>query len=349
MIFADKLIMLRKQKGLSQEELANEIGVSRQSVSKWEGAQSVPDLAKMVKLSQFFDVSTDYLLKDELEEPEVKKPEPLPVTVEKPDTDDAIQMTIGEVTAYFKRTKLTTILKSAALTVLILCPAIVGVMQSRGVGELFSRVEDRDSLSLVMVSVLLLISLALLLTTYLMEKKYNSLKVQPVDPEYGGAGVAEDQLSKYGRIYRVMKISGIITIAAGAACLIFALIVAVVQNNTGFGLQNYEELCGGGLVAADVFFGGSVFLLTLSSARLSNIYCILEEGKFSRRNKKKNAGIRLFSLIYIGLYVLLTVISFFVNLTLGFVVAVAGLAAYAIIYAALVSSLIKQNKIGKDK
>lgn len=68
MIFADKLIQLRKKSGWSQEELAEQMDVSRQSVSKWEGAQSVPDLEKMVRLSKLFGVSTDYLLKDEIED-----------------------------------------------------------------------------------------------------------------------------------------------------------------------------------------------------------------------------------------------------------------------------------------
>ena len=67
MIFADKLIRLRKQAGLSQEELASELNISRQSVSKWEQAQSIPDLDKIIQLSTFFNFSTDYLIKDEIE------------------------------------------------------------------------------------------------------------------------------------------------------------------------------------------------------------------------------------------------------------------------------------------
>ncbi|MDE7233813.1 MAG: helix-turn-helix domain-containing protein, partial [Ruminiclostridium sp.] len=70
MILADKIISLRKRSGWSQEELAEQLGVSRQSVSKWEGAQSVPDLDKILQLSKIFGVSTDYLLKDEIEEAE---------------------------------------------------------------------------------------------------------------------------------------------------------------------------------------------------------------------------------------------------------------------------------------
>jgi len=68
MILADKIIRLRKQNGWSQEELAERMNVSRQAVSKWEGAQAVPDLDKILQLSRLFGVTTDYLLKDELED-----------------------------------------------------------------------------------------------------------------------------------------------------------------------------------------------------------------------------------------------------------------------------------------
>ena len=67
MILADKIIELRKKSGMTQDELAEKLGVSRQSVSKWEGAQSTPDLARILKLAEIFSVSTDVLLKDELE------------------------------------------------------------------------------------------------------------------------------------------------------------------------------------------------------------------------------------------------------------------------------------------
>ena len=60
---ADRIQNLRKAKGISQEELADKIGVSRQAVSKWESEQSLPDIDKIIILSDFFDVTTDYILK----------------------------------------------------------------------------------------------------------------------------------------------------------------------------------------------------------------------------------------------------------------------------------------------
>lgn len=70
MILADKIIRLRKKNGWSQEELADKVNVSRQAVSKWESAQAIPDLEKILLLGAVFGVTTDYLLKDEIENEE---------------------------------------------------------------------------------------------------------------------------------------------------------------------------------------------------------------------------------------------------------------------------------------
>ena len=100
MFLADKIINLRKKAGWSQEELAGRLGVTRQSISKWEGAQSVPDIEKIVQLSRLFSVTTDYLLKDELEEPE-------PVLVTDAETQENPEktyrrVTMEEASAYMK-------------------------------------------------------------------------------------------------------------------------------------------------------------------------------------------------------------------------------------------------------
>ena len=63
MNIADRIQNLRKAKGISQEDLADKVGVSRQAVSKWESEQSVPDLDKIIIMSEYFDVTTDYILK----------------------------------------------------------------------------------------------------------------------------------------------------------------------------------------------------------------------------------------------------------------------------------------------
>lgn len=73
MNLSDRIQYLRKVRGISQEGLADQLGVSRQAVSKWESEQSMPDLDKIISMSDYFEVTTDYLLKGV--EPVVQKEE----------------------------------------------------------------------------------------------------------------------------------------------------------------------------------------------------------------------------------------------------------------------------------
>ena len=70
MTFTEKLTGLRRKSGMSQEQLADRLGVTRQSVSKWEGGTAMPELVKLISLSELFGVSVDYLVKDWMEEPD---------------------------------------------------------------------------------------------------------------------------------------------------------------------------------------------------------------------------------------------------------------------------------------
>ena len=73
MTFGEKIQALRKQKGLSQKQLADLVLVSHQAVSRWEQGESIPDVDNVLRLSEIFEVSTDYLLKDILKETEAVK------------------------------------------------------------------------------------------------------------------------------------------------------------------------------------------------------------------------------------------------------------------------------------
>lgn len=74
MKLSEKLYWLRKRSGLSQEQLAERLDVSRQAISKWESGVSVPESEKLVVISSYFNVSVDYLLKDELDSPNANEP-----------------------------------------------------------------------------------------------------------------------------------------------------------------------------------------------------------------------------------------------------------------------------------
>ena len=119
MILAEKITALRKKVGWSQEELAYQMGVSRQSVSKWESGTSIPDLERILKLSQVFGVSTDYLLKEEIETA------PTAVTQES-DRDEEYKMVSLETANEFMEIKIRGAKKVAsAVAAYILSPLVL--------------------------------------------------------------------------------------------------------------------------------------------------------------------------------------------------------------------------------
>ena len=77
MNISDRIQSLRKARGITQEQLADAVGVSRQAVSKWEAEQSVPDLERIVAMAEYFDVTTDYLLRGIEPAPDVQAREPV--------------------------------------------------------------------------------------------------------------------------------------------------------------------------------------------------------------------------------------------------------------------------------
>lgn len=92
MDFSEKLTALRRKQGWSQEQLADALGVTRQSVSKWEGGAAVPELPKLIALSGLFHVTVDYLVRDELETPEDREA-PVPSRLEEQ---------VEELSSYFR-------------------------------------------------------------------------------------------------------------------------------------------------------------------------------------------------------------------------------------------------------
>lgn len=105
MDFSEKLMTLRKQAGLSQEQLADRLGVTRQSVSKWESGAVFPELIKLITLSEMFGVSVDYLVKDDIEEPEQTAAKDLDAVRLEQKVDDLTRYVKGYFYAYDSKTK----------------------------------------------------------------------------------------------------------------------------------------------------------------------------------------------------------------------------------------------------
>lgn len=199
MIFADKLIGLRKKSGMSQEELAEKMNVSRQSVSKWESAQSVPDLEKILRLGELFGVTTDYLLKDELENEEfVGK-----------DAECSRKITLAEANEFLE------LRKSAswriALATFINILAVAQLIVFGGTTTLpeppFSE-NTAAVLGMIIMFVLAATSVGIYLYTGSQSKNFEFLEKEPFETEYGVVGMVRERQRAYRSAYVRSNIIG---------------------------------------------------------------------------------------------------------------------------------------------
>lgn len=123
MTIGAKIQTLRKQRGLSQEQLAEALGVSRQAVSKWEAEQSVPDIDKIIAICDYFGVTTDYILRNA----ELPKTEPQ----SKPILQNAYNVSETEIREEnTEKQKKSALLLAVAIVMYILCVSPVIIIQN---------------------------------------------------------------------------------------------------------------------------------------------------------------------------------------------------------------------------
>ena len=200
MILADKITELRKKAGWSQEELAAQLGVSRQSVSKWEGAQSVPDMEKILQLSNLFCVSTDYLLKDEITQPETKTASSITAqtAADYSETKPLRRVSMEEASEYIRLRKKSALKIAIATFLCILSPAVLIMLGALSEKPGFALDENAAAgLGLCVLLVLVAIGVAIFISTASKVKEYEFLEKEPFETAYGVTGMVRSRLAEY--------------------------------------------------------------------------------------------------------------------------------------------------------
>lgn len=283
MIFADKLIAIRKKAGWSQEELAEQLNVTRQSVSKWEGAQSVPDIERILLMSRLFGVSTDYLLKDELGEPEYVAPVDEIAT-----TGSVRRVTMEQASDYLMRTL--EIAPKVALGVLLcvispVCLLMLAVLSDAnriGISE-----DMCAGIGVTILLVLVAIAVALFIACSAKVKEYEFLEKENIETEYGVRGMVKERLNaNKDRNTRM-------TIIAVALCILSAVPILLAG---GLGLG--DVACVGAVCALLVLVGVAAAMFTLGGMYTGAMHKLLEEEDYTREKKAKNGLTATVSAIY---------------------------------------------------
>ena len=275
MILADKIIQLRKKSGWSQEELAAQMGVSRQSVSKWESGQSIPDLDKILKLSALFNVSTDFLLKDELSD--------APVAVDQaPEADAAVRTVSMEEADAFLTLQAQAAPKIAlAVSLCILSPMLLIYLGTLSDVEGGYRVSEAVAMAVGLPVLLLVVvgAVALFLRYGRPLERYDYLDKEAIELAYGVEGVVRKRHGAMVKRHTTRLIVGT------ALCILAAvpLFVSAVFEEQGALMGPVY-----GLLATLAMVAVGVYLLVETCTLNGGYQRLLEEGDYTRAKKEES-------------------------------------------------------------
>lgn len=279
MILGEKIMELRKRNGWSQEELAGKLNVSRQSVSKWESAMSVPELDKVLQLSEIFEVSTDYLLKDDREEDYVPgRPEEMPLR----------KVTMEEAQTFLKIRKEAAVRIPAGVAACILSPVPLFLLNSAAEAGRGRLTEDLAA-GLGVVFLLLIVAAAVgnFIVFGMRMEKYEWLEQEEFELGYGIAGMVKERLEAEGASFARQ-------IALGVALCILGVIPLLLAGS----LDVEEQVQILGLVFLLVIVAAGVFLLANVGLRKGAYEQLLQIGDYTKAEKEVNRIVERIAVFY---------------------------------------------------
>lgn len=281
MILADKIISLRKKCGWSQEDLADQLGISRQSVSKWESGMSIPDLEKIVKMSSLFGVSTDYLLKDEIGET---------LPSETMDTDDDLPCTVSleEANVYMDLVRECAPKTAVSIMGFVLSP--IPLLFLTVLAETYPQRFSENICAGIGIGILLLVVIAGVVTIILNSmrlSKYEYMGKEKITLAYGVEGVVKKRKEDFSENYRK-------AIAGGVGLCIFSVIpLTVISCITENEIVIISLLC---LMLALISYAVWMFV---SHGLIRESYSkLLQEGDYTPDNKESGKMIDKIAGVY---------------------------------------------------
>ena len=281
MILADKIMTRRKKAGWSQEELAARLNVSRQSVSKWEGAQSIPDMDKVVQMSRLFGVTTDFLLKDELEIEEHTQSEPM-------DEPPLRRVTMEEASAYLALRRAAAPRMALATFLCIISPVALLMLAAMSEMSRFGISENAASgIGLCGLLVLVAIGVALFLTCSARVRDFAFLEEDPFETEYGVSGMVKERMQDFANTYSRLNITGTVLCILSAVPLFVSMCIETADVVYVAAVCLLLIIAGIGCVAFT--YGGTIH---------ASMERLLEEGGYTRQQKSRRGVKGAISTIY---------------------------------------------------
>ena len=275
MILADKIIDLRKKNGWSQEELAEKLGVSRQSISKWEGAQSVPDMNRILAMSDLFGVSTDYLLKDEIE---ADRPAEIPTDS---DLEEPLRRVEMEEANDFLQTRIVTSARIAlGVALCILSPIVLILLEVAQEYGLLALTENQATgIGAVVLFLCIGAALPLFITSGIRLSRYDALEKQALDTAYGVDGMVRERRDQYAPTHTRLLVLGIVLCVLSVLPIFLMLLF--------FGDDNDFAMASGAAALLAIVAAG-VYMIVRTCVRQAGYGILLQDGEYSPARKAEN-------------------------------------------------------------
>lgn len=270
MILADKLIDLRKKNGWSQEELAEKMEVSRQSISKWEGAQSVPDMARIVRLSELFGVSTDYLLKDEMEKEDGEEA--------MADASSYRTVNMEEANAFLRMKERNSRQIAIGVMLCILSPVILILLSGAQALKAIA-ISEMQAVGIGLVVWIAMIggAVALFVACSIRSGRFAHLEMEHIETLYGVDGMVRDRKDKFQPTYARQLIVGIVLCVVAVVPMFATYIMSGSE-------MSIEQVVSVAALLVMVSFG--VLLIVHCAVIWGSFQMLLEEGDYSREAKQ---------------------------------------------------------------
>ncbi|MDU6030694.1 MAG: helix-turn-helix transcriptional regulator [Peptoniphilus harei] len=281
MILGDKIMNLRKKNSWSQEELAEKLGVSRQSISKYESAQAVPDMEKILKLSRIFGVTTDYLIKDEIEDLEFSEED-------FEEDKKLIKLSMEEANEYLDLKEVSGRNIAFGVSLCVISPVTLLLLSQAYESNLISVPENVvNGISLTVLFLFVIGALGIFIKEAMKLKKYEFIENEGIDTAYGVDGMARDRAEKFHDSYVRDNILGVLLLVASVIPIFIGMIFSVEDMPTMISV-----------VVMLFLIAIGVNLLIRANTFMNSINAILEEGDYSKKNKKLKRKLGPFYLIY---------------------------------------------------
>ena len=276
MILAEKISMFRKKCGWSQEELAMQLNVSRQSVSKWESGASIPDLDKIIKLSELFGVSTDYLLKDNIEA-EAKDAAYLAADTYE-ETENSHNITVEEANRYMDLVADVATKIAAGVSICILSPILLILLGGWAEYGVFPLTEDMaGGIGVTVLLIMIAGAVALFILHGMKLSKYEYMNEDLLSLQYGVAGIVELKKEKFEPTFKQC-------IAAGVTLCITSAVPIMIAS--AFRATDMVFVYCVAILLALIAF--AVYLFVWAGMIYGSYQKLLEEGDYTREKKSEN-------------------------------------------------------------